>query len=201
MLLVVAVLLIGAIVRNIEWKKIAVKWVAYNPKKAIIFIRTGDNVNHFPGEQDKNNSLMYEWSINRKDKQTIILPDNYPHLNLISQGRRIIGIVNGKPVASPLGFMTVEEAAKYKETIVEISGLTQSQMVEKALRSITRSKPVNWMMILIICGVAVAGFWYYKNNIIDKQIVNPPAISTNITQSENATLPYLILETPGKVIP
>ena len=200
MLIVAVLFLIGAIVRTIEWKKIAVKWVAYNPKKCILFIRTGDNVSFIRGNQDVNNSLMYEWKTGSKEKLTITLPGTYPHLNLISEGRRIIGIRDGVPVASPLGLMTVEEAKLYKETIVEVSALTQSQMVVKALKSISQSKPINWMMIAIVAGAVIVGFWYYQNNIAQKPV---PVQSGNTTLSANTTTPsnIIIITPPERVIP
>jgi len=199
MLIVAIVLLIGAVIRQIDWRKYAVNWVAPDSKKATIFLKMGSIVKPLLAERDKDNFLMYNYK-DGKEKLFIVLTANYPEEYLRSNGRRIIGVEDGKAIASPLGFMSEADLKKYRESSIEISVLAQSQAVVKALRSINDSKPINWMMLIIIGIVAIAGIYWYSNK--DK-----PAIPVNSNNQTSINLPvnispgHIIINEPERVIP
>jgi hypothetical protein len=198
MLIIAILLLIGAVVRSIDWRKYAVNWVSPDPKKATVFVKIGSIVMPVIGERDRDNIMMYNYKIG-KDKLTITLPANYPEEFLRSNGRRIIGVEDGKAIASPLGFMSEADIKKYRESSTEISVLAHSQAVVKALRSISDTKPVNWMMIIIIGIVAIAGLYWYSNKNKPVEPVNTNN-QTSLNQPANNN-PDLIIIEPQKVKP
>jgi hypothetical protein len=198
-MLVVAILfLVGAVVRSIDWRKYAVNWVSPDPKKATVFVKIGSIVMPILGERDRDNVLMYNYKIG-KDKLTIVLPASYPEEFLRSNGRRIIGVEDGKAIASPLGFMSEVDLKKYRESSTEISVLANSQAVVKALRSISDTKPFNWLMIIIIGVVAIAGLYWYSNKNKPIEPVNSNN-QTSINQPVNTNPGRIIIE-PSQVTP
>lgn len=198
MLILAILLLVGAVIRSIDWRKYAVNWVSPDPRKATVFVKIGSIVMPIIGERDRDNVLMYNYKIG-KDKLTITLPANYPEEFLRSNGRRIIGVEDGKAVASPLGFMSEADLKKYRESSTEISVLAHSQAVVKALRSISDTKPVNWLMIIIIGIVAVAGLYWYSNKNKPVEPINTNN-QTSLNQPVNVTPGQIIIE-PQKVTP
>jgi hypothetical protein len=199
MLVVAILLLLGAVARSIEWRKIAVNWVAADPKHATIFIKTGSIIKPCLGERDKDNILMYIYK-DGKDKMTVTLPANYPEEFLRSNGRRIIGVEDGKPIASPLGFMSDVDLKKYRESSVELSILAQSQAVVKALRSISETKPFNWGLVVIIGIVVVAGMYWYSNKNKPAEVVNT-VNQTSFNQPVTNPPNQIIINPPTKVTP
>jgi hypothetical protein len=199
MLVVAILLLIGAVLRSVEWRKIAVNWVAADPKHATVFVKTGSVVKPLFGERDRDNELMYSYK-DGKDKKTITLPPNYPEEFLRNNGRRIIGVEDGKSIASPLGFMSEADLKKYRESSVEISILAQSQAVVKALRSISETKPFNWGMLIIIGIVVVAGMYWYSNKNKSAEVVNT-VNQTTLNQPVTNPPNQIIINPPVKVTP
>ena len=168
MLAIAVLLLVGAIVRSIDWRALAIKWVGNNPQHAQIYLKAGSNVKTIQGERGHVSADVQEYKYNsrnengKKIKQIVIIPVNYPYEYI--RGRRIIGIMDGLLVSSPLGFMDQESLSKYRESEADISAFTESKTLVQLVRSIKSSKPVNWMMILVIIGVAVVGYLWYQNN-------------------------------------
>lgn len=199
MLIVVIVLLIGAVIRQIDWRKYAVNWVAPDSKKATVFIKMGSIVKPLSAERDRDNVLMYNYK-DGKNKLVVTLPANYPEEYLRSNGRRIIGIEDGKAIASPLGFMSEVDLKKYRESSIEISVMVQSQAVVKALRSISDTRPINWMMLIIIGIVAIAGIYWYSNKEKPAAPVYT-ANQTSINQPVNVSPGHIIINEPERVIP
>jgi hypothetical protein len=199
MLVVAILLLIGAVLRSIEWRKLAANWVASDPKHATVFVKTGSIIKPCIGERDRDNDLMYNYK-DGKEKKTITLPVNYPEEFLRSNGRRIIGVEDGKSIASPLGFMSEGDLKKYRESSVEISVLAQSQAIVKALRSISDTKPFNWGIVIIIGIVAIAGLYWYSNKNKPAEVVNTnnqTALNQPVTNPPN----QIIINPPVKVTP
>lgn len=200
MLVVAILLLVGAVIRSIEWRKIAVNWVSPDPKNATIFIKSGNIVKPVLAERDRDNLQIYNYK-EGKVKKSIVLPANYPEEYLRSSGRRIIGIQDGQAVASPLGFMSSDDLVKYRESPVEISVLVNSHAVIKALRSISETKPFNWMILLVIGAVIVIGLYFFQN--YNKAVPgNQPVQSIpaqNITQPGGIS--PVIIKPPVRVTP
>lgn len=195
MLVVAILLLILAIIRTIEWRRLALKWVGYNPDRAQVYVKSGNNISPAVlGVRDKDNPNIYHYREfnNPKDKSSVILPDDYPHENLY--GRRLIGVIDGKAVASPFGFMKDEDLKKYRETKYEVSVLTLGQAVVKALKSIAEVKPFNWNW-LVIAGIAAAAVFWYVNGQGEPaqniETITPPATNNQTIEklpSENIIL-------------
>jgi hypothetical protein len=185
MLAIAVLLLIGAIVRSIDWRAIALKWVGNNPQHAQIYIKAGGNVKTIQGERGHVSGVDQEYIYEGRDKDgkkqkaIVIIPVGYPYEYI--RGRRIIGIMDGLLVPSPLGFMDQESLAKYREAEADISAFTESKTLVQLVRSIKSSKPVNWMMILIIIGVAVVGYLWYQNNQEKQDNPVVPAVTANNT--------------------
>jgi hypothetical protein len=198
MLVVAILLLVGVVARSIDWRKYAVNWVSPDPRKATVFVKIGSIVMPILGTRDRYNVLMYNYK-DGKDKLTITLPVNYPEEFLRSNGRRIIGVEDGKAIASPLGFMSEVDLKKYRESSTEISVLAHSQAVIKALQSISANKPVNWFMIIIIGVVAIAGLYWYSSKDKPGAPVNTNN-QTGLNQPVNTNPGRIIIE-PSQVTP
>ena len=188
MLVSVVLLLVGAIVRSVDWKGIAIRWVGYNPSRAQVYIKAGNHVRTVEGKRDKDNDLIYHYKIDKKEK-TLIVTANYPHEDI--RGRRIIGICDGVVVPSPLGFMSAEEIKHFKETEQEVSAVLHSALITKMLKSLSSGKALNWLMVVIVLGGLAVGYMLFKDKI------NPPAVSGNYTeQVQPGTGQNIIVVTP-----
>jgi hypothetical protein len=192
MLIIAIVLFIGAIIREIDWKKHAINWVGNNPARGQIYVKAGDTLRTFEGKRDKNNESFYTWAEGKQIK-SVSLPVDYPYEYI--RGRRIIGVDDGQPVASPLGSMTADERRKCTLTDLELSVMVESKDVVLAMKTINQSRKMNWVMIVIIAGVVVFGLLYYQNNIAEKAV---PVQSQNVTDRQQ--LPKIINENE-RVIP
>lgn len=181
MLAIAVLLLIVAILRQIDWKRLAAKWVGRDIKKAQIYVESGGVVEPIPGVQDKDNPLVYHWREGKKNDKTVALPPNYPEEYLKTNGRRIIGVKDGLPVASPLGYMPEKLVQNIIENSTDLDALINGTVVIRALRSIHTSKPFNWAMVVIIGVVAVVGLYMWNQN--KKPVdTNPPAAQTTTTE-------------------
>jgi hypothetical protein len=196
MLAILILIIIGIIIKQIPWKDIAIKWVGNNPNRAIVYVKAGDTIRKADGKQDKVSKQTYHWKMNKK-KENIILGDNYPYEYIA--GHRVIGVEDGKAVASPLGFWPKQLQDKYLENSTDISMILEQQAVVKALHSIRQSRPLNWMTILIIGLVVVGGLWYYNTNLKEK----PPVSTANVTGIQpavNQPGEAIIIELPKETV-
>lgn len=205
MLGVAILLLVLAIIRSIEWRKLALKWVGYNPDRAQVYVKSGSNIAPAVlGVRDKENPNIYHYrEFNAtKGKTSITLPDDYPHENLY--GRRLIGVADGKAVASPFGFMSAADLVKYRESKYEVSVLAQGQAVVKALKSIAEVKPFNWNWIIIIAIGGAAIFWFMNGQGKPAEVAEPVTPPASINQTIEKTPGdniILVPNEPGKVVP
>lgn len=197
MLIIAALLLIGAVLREVDWRKHALNWVGYNPARAKIVVIRGNNLKVYEGFQHKTHGEIYGWK-DKKDTHQVTLPANYPHENL--NGYRVIGVVDGLPVASPFGYMSDEQVKACVETAKEVEAIVQSDIVVKVLKSISQSKPINWMTVIIVGAVLVAGVYWYSTQNKQTPPVNP--VTNNPAQTNPASSDNIILVIPPvKVTP
>jgi hypothetical protein len=200
MLVVSVLLLIGAVIRNIDWRSHAVKWVGNNPVKSQHYIAAGDTVHTVEGHRilmaGEGQTYVYEDT----DGETYIcdVTKEYPYKYI--RGRRIIGQSDGELVSDPLGFFRHEQLEQINEGLTEISKLAEGSVLIAAIHSIKSNKTKTAIMTWILVGViAVGGFLYWRNS------QKPVEVNTaNITQEVTTVSPPAAITTKppsGRVIP
>lgn len=194
MMVLAWILVIFGILRQFDWRQMAIKWVGNDPRKCVIYESVGDTV--LPpviGKRHKSNRLCYEYK-RHGDDCMVFLNKDYPYKYI--SGRRVIGVQDGRVVASPLGFMTDAELSKYKETQVDIQIQMEANAVLKALSSIKLKATLNILTFIIIAAIALGGYIMYKNGVLGGQrntsttpASSPPAATTTIPIPPMTTVP------------
>lgn len=186
MIAIIVILLLGAVARSINWRDLAVKWVGNNPARAQVYIKAGGDIYTVQGKRTHIEPKGQTYAFEDKDgKKTVVLPGpgtkrtplvEYPYLYI--RGRRVVGIEDGQLVASPLGFMALEDKRKYAEGLTEVSAIIEGQTFVQAVRSIKRSKAggiSTWLLVGVV--VLAAGFYWYMNYGPGAEDVSPvPAV-------------------------
>lgn len=190
-IILIILLTIGAIIRQIDWRGHAVRWVGNNPARSQHYIEAGDTVHTVEGRRIlmAGEGMTYTYD-DEKVKYIVDIPKTYPYKYI--RGRRIIGQSDGELVANPLGYFRPEQLVKIEEGLTETSALAEGAVVVAAIKSVKSNKAKSMMIWFLIAVIAVGGFIWYRNN--NKPIEVP---STNVTQ--NMTAPSTI--TPGQVVP
>lgn len=177
-IVVLVLLFIGVIVRSIDWRKLAIKWVGNNPQHAQIYIKAGHDVHTVTGERGDtvNGQQQYIYEDNKKRK-IVLLPKKYPYDFI--RGRRIIGLDDEKLVANPLGFFTGEELEEVKEGVGDMSEWTMGVAFLNALKSIKRAQSIDWLKYVIIVGGIIAAYFVYQNFFAPDEIEGVPDSQQN----------------------
>lgn len=151
------VVVIIIVVGRIDWYKFFEKRYGYNPARAKVYLKCDKAINIVHGKLDhsdaeKGDIYLYEF---QKQKLSVCLPPGYPHENIL--GYRRVEQVFGESVAR---YFRSENLAP--EGVFSVSALVRSDLVTKAVNSMTTSKgfPLKWL--LIIGGIGVVGFVAYK---------------------------------------
>lgn len=198
-LITVIVLLIFAILRTIDWRSLASRWVGYNPERAKVCVREGMRVRVGIGKRVWSGveGQMYVYKHKGDKYSTVcIVPLNYPHVE--NEGYRLIGVTDGRVVADPLGLFDELEQAKYHESVTDISAIDEGNTMVKAIRSVKTNKLQNIMTYILIAAVVAGAMWYFfgrnKDSTSSVSANQTLAITNNVTAPESGP-------TPGKVVP
>lgn len=173
MVLIIVGLLALAVVRSIDWKGKAIKWVGNNPDRGQVYVKAGHDLKTYPAKRTyiSTKGQIYEYET-EAGKLRVMVPGpgtkkkpqtEYPYEYI--RGRRVIGIEDGLLVASPLGFMDPTDKKMYRESVTDVSAILEGAVFTNTVRSIKRTaqKAINW--ILIILAVGAAGYFIYTNYI------------------------------------
>ena len=190
-IIIIILLGIGAVIRNIDWRGNATRWVGNNPSRSQHYIEAGDTVHTIAGNRILMSAegMVYTYD-DEKVKYVVDIPKTYPYKYI--RGRRIIGQSDGELVANPLGFFRREQLAMIQEGLTETSALAEGSVVVAAIKSVKSNKAKNMLIYLLIAVIAVGGYIYYRNTQKDEL-----SATANVTQ--NMTAPAVI--TPGRIVP
>lgn len=175
---IIIVLLFLAIIRNIDWKGRALKWVGNNPAKGQIYIRAGRDRHTVEGVRKYISPLAQVYHYTEgKEKTIVIVPGptpgpEYPYEFI--RGRRFIEVEDGQLVATPLSTLSAVERTKYAESVTDISALTEGNAVVNALKSVKRQGSPKWITWIVIAVIVVGVLMFYNNYIkVDDIPVTP----------------------------
>lgn len=192
MIIAVVLLFLAAIIRNIDWRAIAVKWVGNNPAKSQHYIEAGDTVHTVEGHRVMMAAEGQVYVYDDLDKETYIIDveNKYPYKYI--RGRRIIGQSDGVLVANPLGYFRPEQVANINEGLTEVSQLSHGDLLIRAIKSVKSNKTKNMIIWLLVAAVLAGGYMWYRNN-------NKPEVIPTANVTQNVTMPTTVQ--PGLVVP
>lgn len=141
----------------IDWRGLIEKHFGNDPSKARIYIESGEQVEAVNGKllyiDSKGLIYGYKW---RKQRLSVCVPNDYKYYFL--KGMRMIRVVAGYEAAAPWQ----EGEPLSKEGVFSVSALVYSHLLADLVKSVTVKKQVGLMWILIIGGIAVAGYFIYQ---------------------------------------
>jgi hypothetical protein len=189
-IIIIVLLGIGAVIRNIDWRGHAVRWVGNNPSRSQHYIEAGDTVHTIEGHRILMSAegMVYTYD-DEKVKYVVDIPKIYPYKYI--RGRRIVGQSDGELVANPLGFYRREQLSMIQEGLTETSALAEGSVVIAAVKSVKSNKAKGMLIYLLIGIIAVGGYMYYRSTQKDE-------LPTTANVTQNMTAPAVIQ--PGKII-
>lgn len=185
-----AIMILGLIFANIDWKKLAEKWVAYNPHRARIFVRTGEVETGYDGKLLYASPVGWFYTFRWGKRKVVIgVPDSYPHINL--RGRRKIMVLAGHGIAAweiwswvkagrPQNWIDkkivnatqADGQQLFDDSMVsciDLDAAIESDIGVKAIKSLKSKNTASIFLIIIILGALIFGFFLFKNNFMGSQ--------------------------------
>ncbi len=200
LIVTIIILFIIIVIRQIDWRQKAVEWVGNNPARAQVYVHAGHTSQTVQGTrvfQGTTKCMVHEveeWhevSVYRyqlvKDYHLLIFVDDTTYDYDYIRGRRILGVNDGVLVPNPLGNSDETMRGKYREGILDLSMLHDSQVEVQALKSLKSNRLTNWMIYGLVLLVVAGGIYYYISNN-SKQAAQPAAQPPAVEQPAQA--PY-----------
>lgn len=168
---------IGIII-NLPWAKWLYSRFGDNPDKARVFLYDGvHKVKGVDGKKVKYKkyALSFMYKNYSKKLRTVVVPSGYPEIFI--QGKRWIWVEGGKLIATLPGYNPKIKLKNYDSD--EFDTLVGSHLAVDIVNSVT-GKAIGWLMILLVAGACVAGFFLFRNFFGSEE--PPIPVSTNQTQ-------------------
>ena len=177
---VALIAVVFGIIKMIPWRAVFEKHFGNNPQKARIFILIGEqeqpvNGNFVHADED-GYFYYYKWN---KVFYQVFVPAKYPWRFL--HGRRRINVVAGQAEASPLG------DEKYSGSGEALNTMIGSKIAIQLVRSVSGSKAVPWVIIIIVAVALIGGYFVMKNFMGKGEATPTPTPTITPTPFERPT--------------
>lgn len=156
------VMAVFLVLRQVDWKKRAIKWVGNDPKRAVLYIQTGVEIQKVYGRRtyvaDDGSTYAYRHlDINRE----VVLPMNFPVRWI--DGKLMIGLKDGMLIASPMGFHgeLVKDDGKVIANYPEmpITSFYKSRLAVQMFQSLSGPSMSMWMMLAVVGAIGIVGYF------------------------------------------
>ena len=143
----------------IDWRGLIEKWLGNNPSNGLVYVKAGNQIVAVKAKRDyvaaEGQLYLYRWLGKVCE---VVVPENYGYSYF--RGRRVIGVEDGKLLASPLGNASPDKLGES-----DVSSLILGRTVVDLVRTITGKKSSPWLWLLIGLGVGLIGFMLYQHFI------------------------------------
>lgn len=156
----------------IPWRKIGEKIFGNDPTKGTIYIEFGEGVEAVHGKyfysNEKGAMYSYTW---RKINQVVGVKADYGYRWL--HGRRMIRLANpGDAWASPWTRETLP--ADVQKSAYDLNALIKGHVGVELVRTIFGAKKQNWVIIIMIIGALLIGYYFYNKSKPAEVPITPP---------------------------
>lgn len=155
LMIILSVMIILLIMTWIPFRSIFEHFYGNNPLKAKIYVAVGENEDICKGkyDHDSNHGWVYRYKWHGV-YSTVVVPRSYPYVYVL--GCRKIRVMAGHATCAPLGGMPSEYWSLSGSQLDDVL----RAHIGKDLANTIFGKAVNYMMILIVIGVALFGAYF-----------------------------------------
>ena len=156
----------------IPWRKIGEHYFSNDPTKGLLYIEFGEDSDcvlcQYIYSNEKGAVYSYKW---RGQNLIVAVRAGYGFLYL--HGRRKIRLANpGDAWASD--WSNHDFPPEYQKSAADLNAMIKGHVGVELVRSIYGKKAISMMMVLIIAGACVAGYYFYNQNKAAQVPEKPP---------------------------